>query len=184
MAIGHVEGDQVAALVERMAAAERRIFELEKPTGTQNARAVETLQEAVAELQATVAYLESLEVVSAVSSSSTISIANDTWTSNAALRPEVSLTTSTGKLKVTISAFTSYALATFSIPGYVDRDAQIAGSGWLHQLQNVDGGAASKVFIVGGLPTDSAVTVTAEVRGLSSGSPLAGHVSVIAEVVP
>lgn len=184
MAIIHEDGDQLSVLVGRLAAAERRISELEKPTGTQNARAVEVLTATVAELQETVDYLESLTVVSAVSASSTISVGNDTWTSNASLRPSLSVTSSTGKLKVTVSAFTSYALATFSIPGYVDRDAQIAGSGWLHQLQNVDGGAASKSFVVAGLPVGVALTVQAEVRGLSTGSPLAGHVSLIAEVIP
>lgn len=183
--VQHVEGDAVQALVARVAAAESRIAELERPTGTQNAQVVKNLQLAVEELQETVAYLESLRVVSAVSASSTISIGNDTWTSDGDLRPSLTIRTSTGKLRVTVGGFVSYSLITFSIPGYVDRDAQISGSTWLHQLYSASSGmGASKTLLVTGLPLDTDLTVQAEVRGLAAGSPLAGHVSVIAEVVP
>ena len=51
MAIMHEDGDQLSVLVGRIAAAERRLSELERPSGTQIAKAVEELRQLVEDLE-------------------------------------------------------------------------------------------------------------------------------------
>ena len=145
-----------------------------------------------AELDDTVDYLNSLQIVSATGSTSLTSVAVDTWSAG----PSLTIATSTGNLKVTVSGLIlansgGFAVATFDIAGEVTRDAQITAftSGTFDGVANALGsdGSLSGSFTqyVTGLPLGTSLTVQFQFRTVG-GTGTAGYVNskLIAEVVP
>lgn len=146
---------------------------------------IAALQDTNQALADTVEYLRSLSPVVAQSGTGGVSVPQNTWTTNGDLRPSVSITSPTGKIRITLSAFLGGCLATFSIPGYVARDASIGNSGrHLAAYGTSTNIVASRQIVLDGLPINTPVTVQAEVYGTAAGGGLAGYVGIIAEPVP
>lgn len=145
----------------------------------------ERLNEANERLNETVEYLRLLSPVSAQSNVGGVSVPQNTWTANSDLRPSVSISTPTGRLRITLSAFLGGCLATFSIPGYVTRDETIGNSGRHLAAYGTSANiVASRQIVLDGLPINAPVTVTAEIYGTATGGGLAGYVGITAEPIP
>jgi hypothetical protein len=208
---GYVPPDQT--LPRRIQAIEGRISQLERPTGSQNnrnkdkvqaalellAEQVEALEGVTAELadvqasqQETIDYLASLTVSTAVGSTSQTSVSAGTWGSD---RPALVFRTSTGKVRITVSAsILSVALsttgaATFSIDGQVTRDANITGitsgtfTGAVNAFATDVIASGSYVHTVEGLPVDTAMTARFECYA-HAGNIGYAHPKIIVEVIP
>lgn len=135
---------------------------------------VSDLQTAQITLSAQQAYLSGLPISAYSSGTTSQSIAAGNWMSSG--QPSVTITTPTGKLKVTVSAFVSSSagatsMATFSIPGYISRTNQISalfpsftgtGNAFAVSATSNSSTGGSYVQLVTNLPTDTPVTVTFE----------------------
>jgi hypothetical protein len=153
-------------------------------TITELTATVTTLSETVDTQAALIEYLTALAPVSAASSNAGGSVPNGSFTTDPTLMPSLTVSTPTGRLKITVSAQMINALVTFSIPGYITAASQVAGINIVKQLSAISFTTASYVHIVDGLPVNTALTVQAECYGIgSSPSPLVGAPTITAEPV-
>ncbi len=131
---------------------------------------VEALDGTLAIVQDTVDYLESLTVSKVVGSPSQTGVSSGTWGGD---RPAMAFKTSTGKIRVTVSAWlvsvspATVAAATFSIDDHVSRESQITaitsgGSGTSNCFATNGFGSGSFVGTVEGLPVDTLRTIRFE----------------------
>lgn len=207
MADPKAPGSDLKALDTRLRDLERRIRDKEVPSGTQKNLTTEKVLQAIADLQEQaaileqqqaaiqavqtqqadqIAYLASLTVNTAKSNLG-ITTFGPGWAPNNDLRPSVSVRTSTGKLRITVSATIGNAFVVYSIPGHVTRDSLVAGTGLFDAL--VAGAdvnhtfGSSRQFIATGLPTNTTLTVTAEPYSTIS-TGFAARVGIAVEVIP
>lgn len=135
-------------------------------------------------LQAQANYLQSLTVTSA--STTTDITTFQGWAPNS-LRPQVTVRTSTGKLRITVSGTVGSAFMVYSIAGQVTRESRIDGSRLFDSLNATSDVnhtvGASKQFTVVGLPTNTDLVVTAETYSPSAVG-FAARVGIIVEVIP
>lgn len=148
--------------------------------------ALSEIQSTQADLAATVEFLQALTPLSAAGSGSGATGLVG-WTSSGALRPSVSVSTPTGSILVTTSATLNLAVATFSIAGYVDRDAMISGANqWSQAYSGAigDGATVTRSQVITGLPVNSPFTVQAEVYGFHAVNAFVVGVSIMAQPIP
>lgn len=149
------------------------------------------LQETNAELSATVSYLQSLSVVSTVSGTSLTGVPSGDWTTNAGLRPSITASTPTGRLRIVVSGLIAYSIATYSIPGYVTRSSAYLTTDSSRMMVESVGSLMvwSREVIQDGLPIDTSLTIQGEVWGFS-GTPFggisasAGFIGISAQPIP
>lgn len=201
------------ALLNQVVMLKKQLRQQAAPTGTQNNLTTEKVLQAIEDLQTvqaeqadiiaqlntavgtlaeTVAYLESLTVSTAVGSTSQTSVGGGSWGTE---RPALTFQTSTGKVRITVSAsilsvsLSVTAAATFSIDGQIDRAANIAGitSGTFVGAVNAFAtdviASGSYVHTVEGLPINTPLTARFECYA-NGGSIGYAHPKIIVETIP
>jgi hypothetical protein len=150
------------------------------------------LQDVNSELQETVDLLEALSPVTSASSTGLTGLPAAGWTTDSGLRPSISVSTPTGKLRITLSALLAFGIVTFEIPGYITRSSNFLTTDSTRMLMDSVGSlmiATKEVLVTTGLPVSTPFTVQAECYGFS-GSPIgmisasAGFVTISAQAIP
>jgi hypothetical protein len=131
-----------------------------------------------ADLAAQVTRLTALIPVSTATSAVVRTIAT-LWTDDPIIRPSVTITPTTGRVRIVLGAFVQEALGTYSIAGLVTRDSQIVSGAYYTNLF-IAGGAsgASREWYLSGLTVGVPITVQAEFYGLSSTASEVGSPSI------
>ncbi|TFC20196.1 hypothetical protein [Cryobacterium sp. MDB2-10] len=142
-----------------------------------------TLTAQQAQITAQVAALTALVPVSTATSAVVRTIAT-LWTDDPIIRPSVTITPTTGRVRIVLGAFIQEALGTYSIAGIVTRDSQILGGKYYTNLF-IAGGAsgASREWYLSGLTVGVPITVQAEFYGLSSTASEVGSPSITVQNV-
>jgi len=111
-------------------------------------------------------------------------VASDLWTTDGALRPSTTITSASGLIRITVSAYGAGALVTYSIAGVRDRGEAIAN--WAAKtaellLTDVSEASTSRTWIQF-IPQNVAATVRVECYGLRPGAFVASPLIVVEAV--
>jgi hypothetical protein len=131
-------------------------------------------------------YLLSLIVKSSSTRTGDTVIPVNGWSTTAAIRPSVTVTSPSGRIAITISAYGHNAMMTYSIAGVVDRADSV--SSYLNQSAQLvlPGGSAtgsSQKEWVQNVPVNTPILVQAEAFGVGT-SPIIASPSLIVQVLP
>jgi hypothetical protein len=172
------------SITDRLIAVESQVNNLSQGS-TNNIDALNSnmniLSQTLNTLKSQVNYVSGLQVASSSSTSTTVSITANSWST--ATRPSITFTPQNGKALITISSNIASAVtgggtvaATFSIPGYVDRNIQIGaflgGASYNQNCLALSGGngitlTGSFTQLVTGLP-NTPITATFECYALTA----------------
>ncbi|MGG7507967.1 hypothetical protein [Plantibacter sp. YIM 135249] len=174
MADPKAPGEGYDVLIHRLSEVSRRLDLLEVASGSQRARQAD--------------FIDGLRVTKYAENTSVFGFSGTGWTN--AARPSVTLSSVSGRLKVSVGGAASGGTAdiTFSIDGVVTRDSRRQDSMLaLATCIRVSGGASmygsgAKSWVVA-VPANTPLTVTVEAFGFDQYVNVAG-LSILAEVIP